>query len=165
MENLILTGTGAINGTGNSLDNVLTGNTGANTLIGGNGNDTLIGGNGNDILTGGNGNDILTGGNGNDTLTGGNGNDMFVYNAFSERTDIITDFNTTQDILDLRGVFSYLGSTPVTSNFLKFTQSGANTLVQIDQDGAVGGASFTTLTTLNGVTASGLSIGSNVLVV
>ena len=32
VENLTLTGTGAINGTGNALDNTLTGNTGANIL-------------------------------------------------------------------------------------------------------------------------------------
>ena len=44
VENLILTGTGAISGTGNELANMLTGNTGANTLTGGAGNDTLDGG-------------------------------------------------------------------------------------------------------------------------
>src|SRR6185503_11357404 len=40
VENLVLTGTGNINGTGNSLDNWLTGNSGKNTLAGGAGNDT-----------------------------------------------------------------------------------------------------------------------------
>ncbi|AYQ28615.1 tandem-95 repeat protein [Polaromonas sp. SP1] len=49
VENLVLTGTAAINGTGNALDNVLTGNSAANTLNGGVGADTLIGGAGNDI--------------------------------------------------------------------------------------------------------------------
>ena len=39
-ENLLLTGTGAINGTGNALDNRLTGNVAANVLNGGAGNDT-----------------------------------------------------------------------------------------------------------------------------
>ena len=48
VENLTLTGTTAINGTGNALDNVLTGNTAANTLTGGAGNDTLSGGTGAD---------------------------------------------------------------------------------------------------------------------
>ena len=47
-ENLTLTGVGAINGTGNDLDNVLTGNKAANILTGGAGNDTLVGGAGND---------------------------------------------------------------------------------------------------------------------
>ncbi len=49
IENLTLTGTGSINGTGNALDNVMTGNAGNNTLDGGAGNDTLIGGAGNDV--------------------------------------------------------------------------------------------------------------------
>lgn len=57
VENLQLTGTGAINGTGNSLDNQLTGNAAANTLTGGAGNDTLDGGEGNDTLLGGSGDD------------------------------------------------------------------------------------------------------------
>ncbi|WP_427501728.1 calcium-binding protein (plasmid) [Methylomonas sp. MED-D] len=58
VENLTLTGTTAINGTGNTLDNVLTGNSAANTLTGGAGNDTLDGRAGNDTLVGGAGNDI-----------------------------------------------------------------------------------------------------------
>ncbi len=41
IENLTLTGTSNINGTGNTLDNVLTGNSGNNVLSGGDGNDTL----------------------------------------------------------------------------------------------------------------------------
>lgn len=48
LENLILTGSSAINGTGNSLANRITGNDGANILDGGAGNDILIGGAGND---------------------------------------------------------------------------------------------------------------------
>ncbi|WP_019915161.1 calcium-binding protein, partial [Methylophilus sp. 1] len=48
IENLELTGTAAINGTGNGLDNVITGNAGNNILDGGAGADTLIGGKGND---------------------------------------------------------------------------------------------------------------------
>ncbi|MDD1462567.1 clostripain-related cysteine peptidase, partial [Dolichospermum sp. ST_sed2] len=49
IENLTLTGTAAINGTGNAGNNVITGNTANNTLNGGTGIDTLIGGTGNDI--------------------------------------------------------------------------------------------------------------------
>jgi Ca2+-binding RTX toxin-like protein len=58
IENLTLTGSSAINGTGNTGNNVLTGNTANNTLNGGDGNDTLNGGAGNDSLIGGNGNDF-----------------------------------------------------------------------------------------------------------
>jgi Ca2+-binding RTX toxin-like protein len=42
VEHLTLTGTAAITGTGNALDNVLTGNTAANVLTGGAGNDTYV---------------------------------------------------------------------------------------------------------------------------
>ena len=42
LENLTLTGTAAINGTGNAADNVLTGNSGANVLTGGAGDDTYV---------------------------------------------------------------------------------------------------------------------------
>ena len=48
VENLVLTGTNAINGTGNALSNVLTGNSAANRLDGGAGSDTMAGGAGND---------------------------------------------------------------------------------------------------------------------
>ncbi len=48
VEGLVLTGVGAINGTGNASNNVLTGNTGNNTLSGGAGADTMKGGLGND---------------------------------------------------------------------------------------------------------------------
>lgn len=54
IENLILDGNAAINGTGNSLDNVITGNSSDNTLIGLGGNDVLNGGSGRDtaVFTG-----------------------------------------------------------------------------------------------------------------
>ncbi|ESQ73435.1 cadherin-like domain-containing protein, partial [Asticcacaulis sp. AC402] len=48
-EDLILTGEDDIDGTGNSLNNVLTGNDGANKLDGKTGNDTMYGGDGDDI--------------------------------------------------------------------------------------------------------------------
>ena len=51
VENLTLTGTGAINATGNDLDNRLTGNAGDNLLDGGVGADAMTGGRGNDTYT------------------------------------------------------------------------------------------------------------------
>ena len=69
VENLVLTGGAAINGTGNGLDNAITGNSAANVLSGGAGNDTLSGNDGNDTLIGGSGNDSLNGGAGVDTAS------------------------------------------------------------------------------------------------
>ena len=60
VENLSLTGATAINGAGNSLNNVITGNSAANNLSGDAGNDSLNGGAGIDTLIGGDGDDIYT---------------------------------------------------------------------------------------------------------
>ena len=84
VENLTLTGAGAINGTGNALNNALTGNGAANVLDGGTGDDTVLGGAGNDTLLGGTGNDRLAGGTGLDAMTGGTGNDTYVVDSPSD---------------------------------------------------------------------------------
>ena len=76
VENLTLTGTANVNGTGSSANNVLVGNSGNNTLDGGSGNDTVDGGDGNDSILGGSGDDTLLGGLGTDTLNAGSGNDV-----------------------------------------------------------------------------------------
>ncbi len=62
VEHLVLSGTGALKGTGNGLDNLLTGNSAANTL------------------SGANGRDVLEGAAGNDTLMGGAGADRYLFN-------------------------------------------------------------------------------------
>jgi trimeric autotransporter adhesin len=69
VENLVLTGSAAIDGIGNSLDNALTGNSGVNTLTGGAGNDTLNGLAGADKLLGGSGNDTYVVDNTGDAIT------------------------------------------------------------------------------------------------
>ncbi len=113
IENLTLTGV-AINGTGNTRNNILTGNSTNNVLSGLGGNDVLSGLAGNDILSGGTGNDRLTGGSGRDILTGGLGNDRFDYNAVSDSPagagrDAIVGFHgegTLQgDQIDLRDIY------------------------------------------------------------
>jgi Ca2+-binding RTX toxin-like protein len=86
IENLTLTGAGAINGTGNSLRNTLIGNSGENVLTGGGGNDTLAGGLGNDTYR-------VNRGEGLDTIsendgTVGNG-DLLLYGATINPFDLV----------------------------------------------------------------------------
>jgi Ca2+-binding RTX toxin-like protein len=76
LENLMLTGTANLTGTGNTLNNIMIGNSGANAMDGGSGNDTLDGGAGNDTLQGGTADDTLIGGLGDDVLSAGSGNDV-----------------------------------------------------------------------------------------
>jgi len=87
VENVELTGSLNLNGTGNNLNNTLTGNAGNNTLSGAAGNDTLNGGGGNDHLLGGAGDDHLLPSAGIDTLEGGAGDDVYYVNdnTFDDR--------------------------------------------------------------------------------
>ena len=102
VENLTLTGSGSISGTGNTLDNVLTGNGGANTLTAGTGNDTL------------------DGGLGNDTMIGGAGNDVYVVNV---ATDVVTEAASEGTDTVLSGVTWTLGA-----NFENLTLTGTSAI-------------------------------------
>lgn len=96
VENLVLAGTGASDGIGNALANVITGNGASNRLHGEVGNDTLSGGAGGDVLQGGAGKDVLT---------GGSGSDRFVFRTAGDSAptgyDHITDFVRGSDKIDL----------------------------------------------------------------
>ncbi|MFA7322180.1 MAG: calcium-binding protein, partial [Dokdonella sp.] len=83
VENLTLVGGGAIDGTGNGLDNTLIGNWNANVLDGGAGNDTLDGGGGADTLIGGAGDDTykFAVGGGADIIVDASGSDQLVFGA------------------------------------------------------------------------------------
>jgi Ca2+-binding RTX toxin-like protein len=100
VEDLELTGTATISGTGNGLDNRLTGNDAKNTLSGSTGKDTLVGKAAADTLNGGSGSDVLWGGAGNDTVSGGTGNDTYVFGR-GDGADSWTDYDTTAGNLDL----------------------------------------------------------------
>lgn len=84
VERLILLGNGNLNGRGNNDQSDLYGNNGNNKLV---------------ALDGA---DILDGKKGNDTLSGGDGFDKFVFKTGYER-DTITDFDASEDKIDLRG--------------------------------------------------------------
>lgn len=142
VENLTLTGTGLINGTGNLLDNVLTGNSVANTLAGGEGNDRLIGGADNDTLVGGKGNDTYVVDVATDVIT----------ELLGEGTDTV-EANITLDLTNRANVENLtLGGTGVingTGNGLDNVLTG-NSAVNILTGGAgndrlIGGAGNDTL--------------------
>ena len=80
VNHLTLTGTAALNGTGNELPNGITGNSGAN---------------------------VLAGRDGNDTLTGDGGADSFLFNVApgTANADSLVDFTSGQDKVTLDGNF------------------------------------------------------------
>ncbi|WP_348271514.1 calcium-binding protein [Methylobacterium sp. Leaf108] len=119
LESLILTGTGNLNGTGNSIANTLTGNGGAN---------------------------ILDGQGGNDLLTGGAGADSFVFRTALGPTNLdrITDFSVVDDTVQLaRSVFTALGAGPLAEAAFKDLSTGsADASDRILYDKTTGGLSY-----------------------
>jgi Ca2+-binding RTX toxin-like protein len=171
VENLTLSGTGRMTGTGNAADNQIVGNGGVSVLYGMDGNDALWGGAGADTLYGGAGadrlngqagNDVLVGGAGADTLSGGDGADRFRFEAASEFGDRITDFQHGIDHLefsraalgnllpagDLAAGFFAKG-TVATGAGAKLLYDSASGVVRWDADGA-GGAAPVVVATLTG---------------
>jgi Ca2+-binding RTX toxin-like protein len=162
VENLTLTGTSAINGTGNTLDNILIGNTGSN------------------ILTGGAGNDILFGGLGNDTLVGGAGNDIFVFDSVLNATtnkDTISDFTIGQDQFRLdKDIFTTLATEGVLSSqyflasatgaagdandYLLYNTTSGALFYDADGNGQGVAIQFATLTTKPAITANDFMIAA-----
>ena len=114
VENLTLTGTAAISGTGNGAANVIIGNSAANVLIGG---------------------------GGADTLTGAAGADNFKFTDISDSTpgarDLITDFTGKKggDMIDLSAIDAIAG-TPANDAFKlvsKFSGQAGQAYVDYDK--------------------------------
>jgi Ca2+-binding RTX toxin-like protein len=115
IEKLVLTGTAAINGTGNTDANLIVGNDANNKLLGLSGADTLMGGGGADTLDGGADKNLLMGGTGDDVYiynpgdtiveNPGEGNDT-VYSAYS----ITVPANVENVILTGSGRAAVIGS-------------------------------------------------------
>jgi uncharacterized protein len=127
----------------------------------------IVGTAGRDVLVGSNGDDIIVGGPGADTLTGGGGVNVFVYASMRDAGDTITDFVPGKDKLDLRGLFAslgYTGTDPLADGFVRFVAAAGGTSVQIDADGAAGGAVFRPLLTLAGVDATSLDAARDLIV-
>ncbi|WP_428664107.1 beta strand repeat-containing protein [Reyranella sp.] len=149
VEHLVLTGTAAINGTGNAESNMLSGNGAAN------------------ILSGGAGNDVIDGGAGADRLIGGSGADTFVFSAplVAGQYDTIAGFNAQEDSMRLssavfhafspgtsvgNGAFE-LGSA-ATSALTRLLYNSASGALLYDSDGQGGAAAiqFASVTGLSG---------------
>lgn len=89
---------------------VIFGTGGDDSLVGGNSPDVLFGGDGDDALESGKGNDKLAGEGGMDTLTGGKGSDTFVFTSPEDGEDVILDFETAKDQIELYEATFDLGS-------------------------------------------------------
>ena len=134
---------------GEGGDDWIFGDEGADTLEGGAGDDFLMGGEGDDTLDGGEGDDILIGGEGDDTLTGGRGGDTFVFSEDSGN-DTITDFDTTQDKINLRS-FSQTVTWDVLSTKITTVVDGNNVVVGLMIDLSDWGGGTITLDGLTSV--------------
>ncbi len=120
-------------------------------LVGDASNNQLLGLAGNDALNGGLGDDYLDGGKGADTLIGGTGKDTFVWHfgdGGSPGTpvrDTINDFNRSEgDVLDLRDLLKNESASNLTQ-YLHFTASGSDTLVQVSSLGSFNGSNYATV--------------------
>jgi Ca2+-binding RTX toxin-like protein len=153
LENLTLTGSSIVNGTGNGSNNLITGNSAAN---------------------------VLNGGMGTDTLIGGVGKDTFIFNNVTESgptaiaSDVIADFVKGQDKINLsaidafatsvlndsfiwRGTAAFNNATQGEVRFQKFDVAGTandHTMVWIDNDNDTGVEMAMRLTGLHNLTAS-----------
>jgi Ca2+-binding RTX toxin-like protein len=125
-ENLTLTGSANIDGTGNSLSNTITGNDGDNILNGAWGNDILIGGAGNDTFRDD---------NGNETMYGGLGDDTFIFvDEFGN--DVISDFAAgamSEDVIEFDDdVFADFAAVLAAAQ-----QDGSDTVITADGNNSV----------------------------
>ena len=145
----------------------------AATVVGGIGNDRIdIEGYVSTIIDAGAGDDVINLGvisSETALITLGSGRDTVrLVEYFNELPDAfawrITDFAAGEDgdNLDLMGwlapkLFGWEGDSPVAGGYLRLLQSGADTLVQVDLDGATGELGWSTVFTLANVTASALT--------
>lgn len=149
VENLILTGTANLDGSGNGLANMLTGNAGANWLQGAGGADTLLGNGGNDTLSGGLGVDSMAGGAGNDVYEVDAAGDV-VKEALNGGLDLVRSsvgytLGANVEQLTLLGIAALDGTGNLLANRIQ-GNGGANPLKGLlGNDTLVGGSGNDTL--------------------
>jgi trimeric autotransporter adhesin len=123
VETLVLTGTGAINGTGHELNNWIRGNASSNVLDGGLGADTLIGGLGNDTFIVDDAGDVIT-----EAATGGL-DAIFTSVTFTASTNVEAITLTGMADLNATGNASANVVTGNSGNNTLSGAAGADTLV------------------------------------
>jgi T1SS-143 domain-containing protein len=138
---------------GTAAGETMSGNGGNDIVVGLAGNDTLNGNAGADLLLGGTGNDTLAGGTGNDLLSGGTGGDSYVYangETGAGNLDIIVDYSFVDgDKIDVSALLdANFGPGSDVADFVQLVDSGSNITVQVDINGATGGANFVDVVTL-----------------
>jgi hypothetical protein len=151
-ENLTLTGTSMVNGTGNAANNVIVGNSANNTLDGGSGDDTLNGMGGTDALTGGLGADTYqyASGGGADTINNVAADSLIDRLAFTDLASNQVTFSRTGNNLvmtsggvssDVVTVTNWFSATGNRLDFVNFTNREV-TAAEIDTLVNGGGGSF-----------------------
>lgn len=96
-----------------------------------------------DAVLGTTGTNTLYGGDGYNTLYGTDGiQDIFEFMTGDTDTDAI-------DISDL--LTGYTAGVSDINDFVQFTNSGTNSLIQVDANGTTGGVAFTTIGQIDGV--------------
>ncbi|WP_435258459.1 M10 family metallopeptidase C-terminal domain-containing protein [Thioclava sp. FR2] len=136
---------------GGSGNDSVYGSTGNDTIYAGLGNDFIGGGAGNDLIVagagvnriyGGTGNDTMVAGTGRDVMTGGPGADVFVFNSAAHigigaGRDVITDFTSGVDDIDLRGLGQTFNGTAglIGAGTASFYYVAASGLLIGDQNG------------------------------
>ncbi len=171
IENVTLTAAGTTLNLANQTEGfTITGSSGADTITGGSGADTITGGVGADTMTGGAGADIFIVNTGQSTVTlGGSGNAGTIAGY-----DIITDFATGSDTLNLQGTAAVAANTAATNGADSTLTIGGQTvkshaitngIVTFDDNNTFNAGSILSLTSLANVAAAvdylnGVDIGT-----
>lgn len=115
----------------------------------------MTGGAGNDLLIGSDLADELDGGAGLDTLYGGGGADTFVL-AHDDFADVIADFESGLDQLDLSALLEANFNSGAIGDYVKVEQDGADAVVSVDRDGSQSASDFRDVAVLQSVDAGGI---------